>query len=341
MEDFYERKDVSNDTIQFKITVPQDQFEKEYNALLKKELENTDMKGFRKGKVPTDFVDDTTKSAIKIKAFETLTPMLITTILQKENIEPIAPPEYKDLPDFDSKKPITFTMDITVMPDFKLGNLKKVKVKKEEVKVEDKEIEEALENIKKSQDTKEKELNDEWAKEIGKLLKLEEIETLDALKKYIEDTLLKEKEHINSHKLEDDALKQAIEVCEIKIPEPAVRFEAQERERSFITDMQQRGVNVEDFLKGNNITIEKMRELWMKDAQQALENDVFLKIYAKERDIKVTDEDLRAKIDMIRQGAPKETDEKIFENEQWKEYIRLIEKKEQAFKKFAEEVLGK
>jgi FKBP-type peptidyl-prolyl cis-trans isomerase (trigger factor) len=42
-------------------------------------------------------------------------------------------------------------MNITVMPEFKLGNLKKIKIKKEEVKVEKKEVDDALDNILKNQ----------------------------------------------------------------------------------------------------------------------------------------------------------------------------------------------
>lgn len=341
MTDFYTRKDIDNSTIEFTVTVPEQDFKKEYSALLKKNLEDTDIKGFRKGKVPTDFVEPHVGSSLKIQAFEKLVPMLITTALQKENLEPIAPPEYKKFPDFKQEKELTFTMNITVMPEFKLGNLKKIKIAKEEVKTEEKEIDDALQNIKKNQKTKEKEINEKWAKEIISLLKLEkDVKDLKELRDHIKDAMLKQKEHMSKHRLEDQALQEAIKISNIQIPQSAIQFEAEERERAFNDDMNQKNINIDDFLKANSITIEKMRELWLKDAQQALETDAFLRTYIKEKDIKITDDDLKTKIEQIKTTAPKETDQSIFENEQWKEYIRRIEQKEKAFQSFIKEVLG-
>ena len=341
MTDFYTRKDISKDTVQFTVTVPKEEFQKEYTALLKKELENTDIKGFRKGKVPSDFVEPHIGTRLSNHSFFNVVPMLITTALQKENLEPIAPPEYKEFPDFKEEKDLTFSMDITIMPEFKLGNLKKIKIEKEDAKVEKKEIDEALENLKKNHETKEKEINEKWGEEIIKLLKLEkEVKDLKELRKYIEDAMKKQKEHMIKHQNEDKAILEGIKISKIEIPQPAIKFEAEERERAFVNDMQQKGINIDDFLKANNITLEKMRELWLKDAEQALQTDVFLKMYIKEKDIKVTDEDLKEKINNIRNGAPKDTDKAIFENEQWKEYIRRIEEKEKAFQSFIKEVLG-
>lgn len=342
MTDFYTRKDISKDTVQFTITVPKEEFQKEYTTLLKKELEDTDIKGFRKGKVPSDFVEPHVGNTLKIQAFEKLVPMLVTTALQKENLEPIAPPEYKEFPDFkDEKKELSFTMDITIMPEFKLGNLKKVKIEREEVKVEKKEVDEALENLKKNQETKEKEISEKWAKEIIKILKLEkDVKDLKELRAHIKDAMLNQKEHMVKHQNEDKALMEAIKISNIEIPQPAIKFEAEERERAFVTDMQQKGIKIDDFLKANNITLEKMRELWLEDAKQALQTDIFLRLYIKEKKIKVTDEDLKAKIEDVKKGAPEGTDQTIFENEQWKEYIRKVEEKERAFQSFIKEVLG-
>lgn len=142
------------------------------------------------------------------------------------------------------------------------------------------------------------------------------------------------------HKLEDEALKQAIEISKIDIPQPAIQFEAEERERAFSTDMQKKGIEIKQFLKSNNITIEKMRELWLEDAKQALKTDVFLRTYINERNINISDEEFNIKVEDIKKNAPKETDFTIFENEQWKEYIKSIELKEKAFQSFMNEVLG-
>jgi trigger factor len=341
MSDFYTKKEIDNSTVEFTITIPQERFRKEYQKLLSDELTNTDIKGFRKGKVPSDIVEPKVGGTLKIQAFEKLIPEVITEAIEKENIEPIAPPEYKDFPNLEEDKDLEFTIKLTVMPEFKLGDLKKIKLQKEEAKIEKEEIDKALENIRDNQETKEKEINEKWAKEIIKLLKLEnDVKDLKDLRKHLEDALTKQKEHMLKHKLEDQALQEAIKISNIEIPEAAIKFEAEERERAFITDMQNKGINIEDFLKANNITIEKMRELWLKDAKQALETDSFLRMYIKDRGIEINDEDLKKKIEEIKKGAPEGTDESVFENDQWKEYIRRVEQKEKAFQSFIQEVIG-
>ncbi len=85
-------------------------------------------------------------------------------------MDPIAPPEFKEIPKFMDNLDIPFTITVTTMPTFKLGDMKKVKVKKEKLTVEQSEIDSALEELKKSQKTKAKEINDDWAKEIGEII---------------------------------------------------------------------------------------------------------------------------------------------------------------------------
>jgi len=300
MSDSYKREDLSKDTIQFKITIPKEDFKKEYNTLLKKELEDTDVKGFRKGKVPGDLVEPHVGHTLKIQAVEKLLPKHLEKALIKEKINPIAPPKYKEFPDFKTDEDLEFTLDITVMPDFKLGNLKKVKIDKEDVEVEKKEVDEALKRLKENQKTKAKEINEDWAKEIIQILKLEDVKDLKGLREYIQKAMSAQKEHMIKHKLEEDALKEAIKLSKIEIPEPAIKYEASERERAFVSDMQQKGMDINDFLKTNNITLEKMREMWKKDAKQALQTDVFLKLYTEDKNIKVTDEELKKKIEQIK-----------------------------------------
>jgi len=340
MEQFYERKDISKDTVELKITIPKDNFQESYNILLKDHLKDTNLKGFRKGKVPTDLLESDIKGALKIETLDKLAPMYINTAIQKENIEPIAPPTYKDLPKLEDGKDVEFTISITVLPEFKLGNMKKIKITNEEVKITKEEVDTAIDEIKKNRKTKEKEINDKWAVEIAKMLKIEKIKDLESLKGYIKNALKEQKEHMLLHKTEEDALIQAIKLSNIEIPLPAVKFEASERERSFIYDMQQRGIKPEEFMKAQNITIEKMRELWEKDATEALETDVFLKVYKKENKISVSEIDLNERIDEIKKSAPKGRDTSVYDDPQWREYVKSVYEKEKAFNHFRKEVLG-
>jgi trigger factor len=339
MSDMYTRKDVSDSKIELTITMPRDAFEKSYEAVLKDQTKDTDIKGFRKGKVPMDLVEPSMKPMLQFETFERLAPMYINTAIQKEEINIVAPPKYSELPKFEDEGDLKFKVEITVMPDFKLGNLKKVKVEKEDVKIDEKEVEKVLKELKVQNETDAKKIGDDWAKEMAKKLQLEDVKGLEDLKSKVKDLLKKQKEHMLLHKYQEDALKQGIELSGIKIPDGAVEFEANERERAFEQDMQTRGVKVEDFLKQSKLDMEQMKEAWEKDAKDALQADVFLNLYADKRDIKVTNEELEEKIELIKKSQP-DADESIFSNEQWLDYIKRVERKEKAFREFIKETIG-
>jgi len=320
--------------------VGKEEIEKEKKSIVKEIQKEAEIEGFRKGKVPADFISNEAKDFLRLETFQRLAPLYINNVLTKENMDPIAPPEFKEIPKFMDNLDIPFTITVTTMPTFKLGDMKKVKVKKEKLTVEQSEIDSALEELKKSQKTKAKEINDEWAKEIGEIIGEKEIKTLDALKEKIKDALLKEKEHYQIHQMQDSALKLAIQECNIEIPQQAVDYEAREREKAFVEDMKNRGINIDDFLKANDITIEKMRELWKLDAKEAIEADVFLTLYADSRDIQMTDEELDVRIEEIKKQRP-DVDKSIFTNTEWRENMKRVGRKEKAFNMFIEEVLGK
>ncbi len=340
MNTMHTRKDINEFTTELTMTIPHDSFKHSYDLMLKDYSKDLDIKGFRKGKVPTDLVSDQVKEIVKFETFEKLAPMYINTAISKEKLEPIAPPMYKEIPKILDGLDTSFTITVTTMPKFTLGNMKKVKVEKKKEAVLESEIENAIQDLKTSQKTKTKEINDQWAQEIGKVIDAKDVKTLDQLREKIKNALQIQKDHYQMHKLQDEALKQAILESKIEIPQAAIDFEAQERERSFNEDMKSKAVNIDDFLKANDITIEKMRELWQADAKEAIQTDVFLSLYADTKNVTVTDEELDKKIEDIKKQRP-DADKNIFSNPQWREYIKKVEVKEKAFRIFIEEVLGK
>lgn len=336
----YTRTDINDFTHELEITIPTKNFKHSYDLMLKDYSKDLDIKGFRKGKVPTDLVTPEIKEIVKYETFEKLVPMYVNTALAKEKLNPIAPPELKEIPKFLEDLDISFTVTVTSMPSFKLGDMKKVKVQKEKVTIDQKDIESAIEELKSSQKTEEKEINDKWAKEIGKVIGEDGIETLEQLKKKIKEALTIQKEHYQMHQLQDEALRLAIKQSKIEIPQAAVEYEARERENSFNDDIKSKDIKIEDFLKANSITIEKMRELWQLDSKEAIESDVFLTIYSAARDIKAEPKEVEEKIDGIKAQQP-DADPSIFSNVEWRAYIERVVTKEKAFRQFIEEVLGK
>lgn len=340
MDDFHSKKEINEYTFEITITIPKDSFKKSYDLLLEEYAEKLDIKGFRKGKVPTNLISDQVKEVTKLETLEKIAPLYITTALQKENLAPIAPPQYKEIPKIVENTDTSFTIVVTIMPKFKLGDLKKIKIEKQAIEITKEEIDKALEELRSTQTTKTKEMNDKWAKEVSITLEQKGITTLEQLKKKIKELLYKQKEHFQFHKMQDEALKLAITESEINIPQVAIDFEAQEREKTFNENIKEKKLNIDEFLKTNNITIEKMRELWNRDAKEAIETDVFLTLYADTKKIEITEEALNKKINEIKKQRP-DVDRTVFSDPQWREYIKNIERKEKAFSSFAEEIFGK
>ena len=105
--------------------------------------------GFRSGNIPEDVVrKHVDEASIKGKAFEMLLPEAYTEAVQKHDLQVIAQPKV------DLKQPakkegdeLIFVATVATMPDVKVGDYKKIKVKKPEVKVEKKQVDETIKMV--------------------------------------------------------------------------------------------------------------------------------------------------------------------------------------------------
>ena len=107
---------------------------------------NLEVKGFRKGKVPTDIAKkhiDT--GSIFNEAINAMLQPAFDEVLREEKLQPFARPSVDVSKVSDTELQLKFT--IVLAPEVKLGNYKGLGIKKEAVKVEEKEIDEAIEKL--------------------------------------------------------------------------------------------------------------------------------------------------------------------------------------------------
>ncbi|HVX93215.1 MAG TPA: trigger factor [Candidatus Dojkabacteria bacterium] len=339
MDKTYKVKKVNPETVEFEIVIPADAFTKSYNTLLAQESKKVDIKGFRKGAVPKELLEVQLKPEILEQTFEKIAPIYVAQAVSTEELNIVAAPVYKDIPKLDTNKELTFKVDVTVMPEFKLGNMKKVKVEHKETKVEEKEIDAVIADLEKRDDIKAKKGTDAWAKEAGERVALDQVKTMEDFRKEIAKLLADQKHHIVHQEMESDALNQAIKLSNITIPARAIEYEAFEREHSFMHNLEERKVTLDDFLKANNLTMETMKEMWKKDAKEALEADVFLNLYAKENKIEISDEELKEEVENIKEKN--KGVEYDYDNKEWQLYIKRVMLKEKAFGDLMDKVLPK
>ncbi len=337
MESKFNTKKISESQYQLDISVPAKAFKASYDALLEQKAKESDVKGFRKGAVPKEFVETQNKEMLLITVFERLAPLYVSQAVTEEKLDIVAPPVYENLPKIDLDKDLSFTIKVTVMPPFKLGNLKKIKLEKKDISVSKEEIDGVITQLEANSDIKAEKGSDKWATEVGAKLAFKGIKDIAGLRDEIEKVLKLQKESTIKREMESDALKQGIELSKLEIPEPSIEFEAHEREHSFMHDLESKGMTLEQFMQTNNITIEKMREMWKKDAKDAIEADEFLMLYAKEKGLELTEEDLKEEVNKFKFSNPN-VDDNTLNNPQWKEYIRRVGIKQKSFTAFMEEV---
>lgn len=344
--DFYTRENLSEHEILLKIKLPADAFSLSYKQLLKSKLEKTNLKGFRKGHAPTKILEKELKPSVLIETFERLAPYYVNSAVLNEALTPIAPPEYKDLGEFELDKEVTFAVKITIMPKFKLGDLSKIKPEKKEYKATKEEIDNTIktmfENNKNS--IKVKEVNDEWALKIGEFYKFDKVKSLKDLEVVVAEAVESQKLMIVEREAAAKAIAEGIKLSEIKVPEVAIHYEAHEREHAFMHDIERMGTTVEQFTKAQGVTIEQLRERWHKDAQEALENDVLFKLYAEEKKVDVTTEELEAEVNRIKAGAKQRDgakfDDSGYDDPNWRAHIRNFLLKQKAYTQFVKDIVG-
>jgi FKBP-type peptidyl-prolyl cis-trans isomerase (trigger factor) len=145
------------------------------------------------------------------------------------------------------------------------------------------------------------------------------------------------------------------------VPEAAVEFEMEEREKTFRQQLEQINASVEQFCKIKGVTMEELKQQWHKDSHDALENDVFLSKYAEKRDIEVTEDELEEEIDRIKKRSEAQAqaaqaqaqaqkggakaqpqqpggNQEMYDNPQWQAYIRRVLLKRKSYQGLLKEV---
>ena len=137
------------------------------------------------------------------------------------------------------------------------------------------------------------EINDEFAKSMGDYKNLEEY------KKDVEAQIKYDLEHQNKQIEEDSILKEIIEKSEAKLPPVLV----QENLDNIMKDLEYRlayqGLNLNDYAKYTNQTVEKLRQDRMKDAEHVTKTKLVLEALVKAENLTVSTEEANKKLEEI------------------------------------------
>lgn len=138
---------VGNDAT-LKITLPAEEVNKGFKKAVAKIAGQVNIPGFRKGKAPRNIIEmHYGKEAVKQEAFELVANQCYTEALEQEKLIPVSDPKVEDSV-FEENKDMELTIKVTLKPEVKLGDYKKLHVEKEAVEVTDEAVEEQVQGLR-------------------------------------------------------------------------------------------------------------------------------------------------------------------------------------------------
>jgi len=143
-------KQKSPTEVELTVTLTSDEITSHTDEAVEQLSENLKISGFRKGKVPASVAKknidpNTLSSTILDLAVRASLP----DALAEAKVMPLVAPEVsvsKYVPD----ETLEYVVKVEIIPEIKLGKYKSLKVKREAKKITDKDVDEALENVRKS-----------------------------------------------------------------------------------------------------------------------------------------------------------------------------------------------
>lgn len=178
---------------EMEITVPANEIEKHVETRLKEVGKTVKMSGFRPGKVPMDILKKRYGRAVMGEVLEAAVNDATTQVIKDKKFRPATQPKI-EVKDFDDGKDLTYSMEIELLPDFDVMDLKGLKIEKPVAKIEDKDIDEALERIT-SQHKGSKKISGDRATKKG------DIVLMDFHGRTADDNVEHEGMHAHGHKL--------------------------------------------------------------------------------------------------------------------------------------------
>ena len=130
------------------------------------------------------------------------------------------------------------------------------------------------------------ELNDEFAKSLG------HFESLDALKKNIEQGLFEEKEIKENQRIRIELIEKVAQESKMEIPFSLIEQELERMLAEFKYSINSLGLDFDKYLKEINKTFEEIKKDWRGQAEKRVKIALCLRAIADKENIEVSDEEI-------------------------------------------------
>ncbi len=292
-----------------------DDFEARRGEVIEKLSEGVKIDGFRPGKAPKKVLAEKMGEGVVLEKMAELSLKKAYPEIIKENkIEAIGRPEII-ITKIAPNNPLGFKIKTAIMPEIKMADYKKfvpeINAEKEEVSVSEEDIEQVIEQIRKSRAVQKNksddpapagqenaeaelpELTDEFVKTVGNF------ETVEGFKKKISENILLDKKAKEKEKKRVKILDKIIENSEVEAPNILIEAEKRKMLEEMKVNISQMGLKWEDYLNHLKKTEEEIVKGWDKDASKRVKQGLILNEIAIKEKIEVPEDELNKEIDKI------------------------------------------
>jgi trigger factor len=155
----------------FNVKVLKDDFNKEFENKVLDVQKTIKIDGFRKGKVPVDFIKNKYSASVLSETAESITEKNINKIIKENNFELVSRPNV-NVTSLEIDKDFEFEVEFEIFPEIPEISYKKISLKKNKVKVDKKDIEEGKFKLLKGK-TEWKEEDKEYKAKNGDKVKID------------------------------------------------------------------------------------------------------------------------------------------------------------------------
>ncbi len=147
------------------------------------------------------------------------------------------------------------------------------------------------------------ELTDEFAKTMG------EFEDAKALRAFIKSALVKQADTRAQHETENALVEKIVEKSKVKVPNEMVETQLDNIMHDLSYRLMYQGLSIEQYAKMMQTTVEKIREDKKADAEKAVRTRLILEEIIEKENLKISDEDIDARMRELAQGSHKSFEE--------------------------------
>jgi trigger factor len=171
------------------------------------------------------------------------------------------------------------------------------------------------------------EVNDEFAKSLGKF------ENLEALKKNVSEGIVEEKKEKQKEERRNKFLDKLIESAEVELPEILIHEELHKMINEFEMQMSGMGMEFENYLSQIKKTREDLEKEWRPQAEKRIKAAMVLEKVAKDEEIRVANEKIEEEMNKMMQYYKNVKDlDKNINMERLYNYVKGMLTNEEVFK---------